>query len=108
LLGETAGTDDQTLLQITAGGQLFDEQARHDGPVGAGVVGEQEAQRLPGQHGFVDGDDLMRQRFYVRGVQGEHRVEEMGEADAPGFGDQAEQCAVAVEAPGRPTVTSAS
>ena len=100
LLGEAAGADDQAALQVAAGDQLLDEQAGHDGLAGAGIVGEQEAQRLARQHGLVDGRDLVRQRIDQRGVDGQHRVEQVGEADAVRLGDQAEQGAVAVEAPG--------
>ncbi len=100
LLGEAAGADDEAALEVAAGDQLLDEQARHDGLPGAGVVGEQEAQRLPGQHGLVDRGDLVRQRIDHRGVDGEHGVEEVREADALRLGDEAEEGAVAVEAPG--------
>ena len=99
LLRETAGTDHQTALQIAAGDQLLDEQPRHDGLAGAQVVGQQEAKRLPRQHGFVHRGDLVRQWLHHRGVHGEHGVEEMRKADALGLGDQAEEGAVAVEAP---------
>ena len=102
LLGETAGTDDETPLKVSSGNQLLDEQPRHDGLAGARVVGEQEAQGLPRQHRFVDRGDLMRQRLDDRRVHGEHGVEEMGEADPLRLGDQAEQHAVSVEAPGPP------
>ena len=91
LLGQAAGADDQAALQVAAGDQLLDEQARHDRLAGAGVVGEQEAQRLARQHGLVDGRDLVRQRFDDRGVDREHRVEEVREADALRLGDEAEQ-----------------
>ena len=100
LLGEAAGADDQAALEIAARDQLLDEQPRHDGLARAGIVGEQEAQRLPGQHRLVDGGDLVRQRVDQRGVHGEHRIEEVGEADAVRLGDETEQRAVAVEAPG--------
>ena len=100
LLGEAAGTDDQTALEVSAGDQFLDEQPRHDGLAGAGVVGEQEAQGLPGQHGFVDRGDLVRQRLDDGRVHREHGVEEMGEADPLRLGDEAEQRAVPVEAPG--------
>ena len=43
LLGEAAGADDQAPLQVAAGDQFLDQQARHDGLARAGVVGEQEA-----------------------------------------------------------------
>lgn len=42
----------------------------------------------------------MRERFDERGVDGEHGVEKMGEADAMSFGDEAEETTVAVETPG--------
>ena len=102
LLRETAGTHDETPLQVSAGDQLLDEQPRHDGLARARVIGEQEAEGLPGQHGFVDRGDLMRQRLDDRRVHGEHGVEEMGKADPLRLGDQAEQGAVAVEAPWPP------
>ena len=102
LLGKAPGTDDETALQVSAGDQLLDEQPRHDGLAGSRVVGEQEAKRLSGQHGFVDRGDLMRQRLDDRRVHREHGVEEMGEADPLRLGDEAEQRAVSVEAPGPP------
>ena len=79
--------------------QLLDEQPGHDRLARAGVVGQQEAQRLARQHLAVDGGDLVRQRLDERGVDGEERVEEVGQADALRLGDQPEQRAVAVEAP---------
>ena len=100
LLGEAAGADDQAALQVAAGDQLLDEQPGHDRLAGARVVGEQEAQRLARQHRLVDGRDLVRQRLDERGVDGEHGIEQVGEADALGLGDEAEERAVAVEAPG--------
>ena len=91
LLGQAAGADDEAALQVAAGDQLLDEQAGHDGLAGAGVVGQQEAQRLARQHGLVDGGDLVRQRLDQRGVHGQHRIEQVRQADAVGLGDQAEQ-----------------
>ena len=85
--------------EVAAGDQLLDEEPGHDGLAGAGVVGQQEAQRLAGQHRLVDRRDLVRQRLDQRGVDGEQRVEEVGQADAVGLGDEAEQGPVAVEAP---------
>ena len=57
----------------------------HDRLTRAGVVGQQKAQRLAGQHRLVDGRDLVRQRFDQGGVHGQHGVEEVGEADAVGL-----------------------
>ncbi len=42
----------------------------------------------------------MRQRLDQRGVDREQGIEEVGQADAVGLGDEAEQPAVGVEAPG--------
>jgi hypothetical protein len=100
LLGQAAGADDQAALQVAARDQLLDEQAGHDGLAGAGVVGQQEAQRLARQHGLVDGGDLVRQRLDDGGMHGQHRIEQVGQADALGLGNQAEQRAIAVETPG--------
>lgn len=80
--------------------QLADQQAGHDGLAGAGVVGEDEAQRLLGQHGLVDGRDLMRQRFDVGGVHRHHRVEQRGLADAVGLQPELEVRAIGIEGPG--------
>ena len=64
LLGQAARTHHQTALQIAAGDQLFHQQTGHDRLAGAGIVGQQEAQRLARQHRFVHRGDLMRQRFH--------------------------------------------
>ena len=100
LLGEAARADDQAALEVAAGDQLLDQQPGHDRLAGAGIVGEQEAQRLARQHRLVDGRDLVRQRVDDRGVDGQHGIEQVREADAVRLGDEAEQRAVAVEAPG--------
>ena len=67
---------------------------------GARVVGQQEPQRLTRQHRLVDRRDLVRERIDEGGVHGEHRVEQMRQANAMGFGHQPEQMAVAIKAPG--------
>jgi hypothetical protein len=99
LLGETARTHDQAALQIAPGNQLLHQEPGHDRLARAGVVGQQEAQRLARQHRLVDGRDLVRQRLDDRGVHRQHRVEEMRESDATRLGDEPEQRTVAVEAP---------
>lgn len=42
----------------------------------------------------------MRQRLHLGGVNGEIGIEEIGETNAVGFGDQPQQVTVAVERPG--------
>ena len=80
--------------------QLADVETGHDGLAGAGIVGQDEAQRLRGQHRLVDGRDLVRQRVHVRRVDGHHRVEEEGQVDALGLDGELEVLAVAIEGPG--------
>ncbi len=87
LLGKAAGTYNEAALQIAARNQFFHEQAGHDGFPGAGIIGQQESEGLTRKHGFVNGSDLMRQRIDDRGMDREHRVEEMREADALRFGN---------------------
>ena len=100
LLDQRARRDDEAALQIAPDQQLLDEQARHDGLAGAGIVGEQEAQRLPRQHLAIDRRDLMRQRLDLRRRDGDVGVEEIGEADAVGLGGKPKQAAVGVEGVG--------
>ena len=90
LLDQAARADDQAAAQIAADEQLLDEQPGHDRLAGAGVVGQQEPQRLARQHLAVDGGDLVRQRLDERGVDGQQRVEQVGQADAVGLGDEPE------------------
>ena len=102
LLGEAAGADDQAPLQVAAGDELLDQESRHDRLAGTGVVGKEEAQRLPRQHRLVDGRDLVRQRLDHRRVDRQHRVEQVRQTDALRLGHQPEQRPVAVEAPRPP------
>ena len=102
LLGEAAGADHEAPFQVAAGDELLDEEPRHDRLARAGIVGQQEAQRLPRQHRLVDRGDLMRQGLDHRRVNGQHRVEQVGETDALRLGYQPKQGAVAVEAPRAP------
>ena len=90
LLHQAAGRDDQALLHVVAQKQLFDVEAGHDRLAGTGVVGEQEAQRGAGQQLAVHRADLVRQRPHVAGRHGEHRVEQAGQGDALGLGDELE------------------
>ena len=100
LLGQRAGRDDEHTTCVGPKGHLPDEQAGHDRLAGAGVVGQHEAQRLTGQHGFVDGRDLVRQGLDVGGVDRHQRVEQVGQTDAVGLQRQLERGGVGVEGPG--------
>ena len=91
LLDETARRDDQAALQVATDQQFLDEEPGHDRFAGAGVVGEQEAQRLARQHLAVDGSDLVRQRLDLGGGDREVGVEQVREPDAVGFGREAQE-----------------
>ncbi len=99
LLGEIAGAYDHAAVQVAADEQFLNEQPGHNRLAGAGVVREEETERLPRQHFAVDGGDLMRQRVHHRGVDRKQRIKQMGEVDAVRFGDEAKHLPVAVEAP---------
>lgn len=57
---------------------------------------------MPRQHRLIDGGDLVRERFDQRRVHREHGIEEMRQADAVGFRDEAKELSIAVEAPRPP------
>ena len=99
LLDETAGRDDEAALEGAPDEELTDEQAGHDRLAGTRVVSQQEAKRLARQHLLVDRGDLVWQRLDRGGGHREERVEQVGEVDALCLGDQAEQGAIAIEAP---------
>ena len=103
LLDEAPRAHDQATLQVPSGHQLLDQQAGHDRLARPRIIGEQETQRLPLEHLVVDGRDLVGQRIHQRSVDGEERIEQVGELDAVGLGHETEEGAVAVEAP-RPTL----
>ena len=78
---------DEHAPQEPAGQHLARVQAGHDGLAGAGVVGQQEAQRGLREHPLVHGDALMRERVDQRCLGGEGGVEEMPAGEAMGLGD---------------------
>ena len=100
LLDQAAGRDDQDAAGVGPHDEFADVEAGHDGLAGAGVVGQDEPQRLARQHRLVDGGDLVRQRLHVRRVDRHHRVEQEREVDALGLDGELERRAVAVEGPG--------
>ena len=99
LLHEGAWADDQAAFEVAARDQLLDQEAGHDRLAGPGIIREQEAQRLARQHLLVDRGDLVGEGIDQGRVDRQDGVEQVGEADAVGLGDQAEQRTVAVEAP---------
>ena len=102
LLGEAAGADDQTAFQVATGDEFLDQEPRHDGLAGPGVVSQQESQWLPRQHGVVDSGYLVGKRIHHRGVHSKDGIVEVGQVDALSLGNEPEEMAVAVERPGEP------
>ena len=97
LLHQAARHDNEAALQVTSDQKFLDEQSRHDGLACSWIVGEQEAQRLAGQHLFIDGSDLVRQGFDTRSVDREIGIEEVSKPDAVCFRNQPQQVAVCIE-----------
>jgi hypothetical protein len=94
------GQTNETALEVAPGDELLDEETCHDGLPCPGIVGEEEPEGLPGQHGLVDGGDLVRKGLDERGVHRENGVEEVREADPMRLRDEAKERPVPVEAPG--------
>ena len=72
---ETGRRDDQHPADAAAEQHLPHVEAGHDGLAGAGVVGEQEAQRLLLQHPLIDRDALVGERVDPGGLAREGGVE---------------------------------
>ena len=64
LFRKVSWANDETSLKIATNDQFLDQQSRHDRLSSARIVGQEESQRLSGQHGFVHGRNLMRQRIH--------------------------------------------
>ena len=77
LVHQRPGGDDKDIGGIPPHDQLLDQQSRHDRLTSAGVVREDEPQRMPRQHFLVHGTQLVRQRVHIRGPQGGLWIEKM-------------------------------
>ena len=99
LLNQAAGADDQAAPEVTAGNQLLDQQARHDGLASSRIISQQEAQWLPWQHRLVNGRDLVWKGVHERCVNREHGIKKVSKADPMSLRNKAKKRAVAVEAP---------
>src|SRR5207248_1150794 len=75
LLDEAARRNNEAATEVAAHDQLLDQEPRHDRLACAGIVGEQESQRLSRKHVAVDGSDLMRQGLEIRRVHREVGIE---------------------------------
>ena len=72
---EAGGRDDERPGEPPPGQHLPEVEAGHDRLPGPGVVGEQEAEGVLGQHPLVHGDPLVREGVDPGGFGGERRVE---------------------------------
>lgn len=68
----------------------------------SGVISKEETEGLAGQHRLVDRRDLVREGVHEGGVDRQHGVEEMGQADPVCLGHEPEEGAVPVETPREP------
>ncbi len=100
MFGQVAGADNQAAAQVAPNEQFFDEEAGHNGFARAGVIGQQKAEGLAGQHVVVHGGNLVGQRLHQRGVNRQVGVKQVSQTDALGFGHQAQQAAIGLKTPG--------
>lgn len=102
LFDQISRGDDEASLEVATDHEFPDEQARHDGLACAWVVSQKEAEGLPGQHGFVDGRDLVGKRIDVRGVNCHQGIKKVRQMDAVSLRGQFEVVGIAIKAPGPP------
>ena len=81
LSDEPAGSHDEDSPDVATKHQLLDVQPGHDRLAGAGIIGQEEAQRLPGKHLAVDSDDLMRKWLDQTEMHREAGIEQVSETD---------------------------
>ena len=93
LFDEGAGRDDEGAADVAAQDELLDEESRHHGLAGAGIVRQDEAERLLREHRLVDGRKLVGQRLDRRGVDGHHRIEQVPEHHPVGLEGELERLA---------------
>ncbi len=99
LLCQIPRANNHAALQVATDNLFFDKQPRHDGLAGAGVVGQQVAKGLAGQHLAIDGRNLVRKRIDYGSVDRQHGIEEVGQPDSLGLGYESEKRTIAVETP---------
>jgi len=97
--GRAPWANDQAAVEIATQVELLHEEPGHDRFAGARIVGEQEPERLPREHRFVDCRDLVRQRIDIRAMNCQVGVKVVREPDSLGFGGEACQGRIGIEAP---------
>lgn len=102
LLNQPTRGDDQATLHVTAEQQLLEVEAGHDRLPGARIVREQETQGAGlGQHGAVNGPNLVGQGIDVTGLHRQHRIRQTRVPHPQRLGGQPELPGVGVERPPR-------
>jgi len=97
LEGQIGRGDDQDALDQPADLQLLDEEPRHDGLAGAGVVRQQETDAGEPHEVVVDRLQLMGKRIDARDGQAEVGIVLVGEAQTHRLDAEPEALRVAVE-----------
>lgn len=82
--------------------QFFDEEACHDGFACSRIIGQEVAERLPGDHLFVDCGNLVRQGIDQRGMDCEQGIKEISHPYSVRFRNQSKHTCIGIEAPGLP------
>jgi hypothetical protein len=100
LFHQVAGADDETPVHVPTDPEFLDEEAGHDRFPSPGIVGEEEAEGLAGEHFPVDPGYLVGEGIENGGVDGQEGVEQVRQVDAIGLRDEPEQAAIRVEGPG--------
>ena len=65
LFGQGAGGDNQYALGIGSHQQFPNQQTSHNGFTRTRIIRQNITKRLAGQHGLINGGNLVRQWFYV-------------------------------------------
>jgi len=95
LEGEIGRADNQHAVSQAAQLQFAQQQTRHDGLAGAGIVGEQEADAGGLQQIVVNRFQLVKQGIDPRDRQAEVGVEFVGDAQRVGLQPEPDQVAIA-------------
>ena len=97
LEGQVRGTDHQDALDQAPQLEFANQQPRHDGLSGPGVVGQQEPHGGGLEQVFVDGFQLVWERIDLGDGETEIGIELVGDAQGVGLEAESQEAAVAVE-----------
>ena len=102
LLDQAPRRDDQAPFDVTPDHQLLAEQPGHDRLTRTRIIGQEKAQRLTGQHLFVDRFDLVRKRVEIRRLGREERIEKVSQRYPFRLGHEPEKVPFGVHRPRPP------